>query len=169
MTAATPLTVCVDFDGTICHYAFPGCGEPRREVIDVLRALRAEGWQIIVHTARVNSHWREPGRSDRCQEMLVYLLDHDVPFGSIWGIVMWPYRQPYLGFRIGSVEIHRVHPTQKHEGCAWAFQPEVTGKPVAHAYIDDRAVAAALGLSYPGLLALCHDVAQRANDQHRER
>jgi len=162
-----PLTVCVDFDGTICHYAFPECGEPRREVVDALQALREEGWHIMVHSARVNSSWREPERTDRCREMLAYLLDHGIPFDSIWGVAMWPYHDS-PGLRIGSEPVHHLAPTQKHEGCAWAFRSYGAGKPAAHVYLDDRAVVPSPGLSSTDLCAQCRQMAQRANDQYKD-
>lgn len=44
----------VDFDGTICDDLFPGIGPPRANVIVAMRALRREGWEIVIHTCRAN-------------------------------------------------------------------------------------------------------------------
>ena len=62
-------TIAVDFDGVIAEYdgyKGPGVlGEPRLDVIDALRALRAEGWKIVIHTTRGE------------QEIVGYLTQHD--------------------------------------------------------------------------------------------
>ena len=149
MSVAAPPTVCVDFDGTICRYAFPDCGEPRPEVIEVLRALRAEGWRIVIHSARVNSEWSEPVRTEKCEAMIVYLVAHDVPFDEVWGLAF-----------------ERTSADEGTQGYHWCFEPRHTGKPVAHVYLDDRAVAAAPGIRPPALLALCREVAERANAEY---
>jgi adenylylsulfate kinase len=49
-------TIAVDFDGVIANYnGYKGpsvLGAPRPDVLAALRALRAEGWKIVVHTTR---------------------------------------------------------------------------------------------------------------------
>jgi hypothetical protein len=140
----------VDFDGTICHYAFPECGPPRAEVIEALQALRAEGWRIIIHSSRVNSHWPEPERTAQCEAMVRYLIASDVPFDEIWGIAFdgEPARD---GGRI----------------CEWWFEPHLTGKPVAHVYLDDRSVSPLGDGTQPAVLAeVCRRIAERANAEH---
>jgi hypothetical protein len=61
-------TIAVDFDGVIAEYdgyKGPGVlGEPRLDVIDALRTLRAEGWKIVIHTTRGE------------QEIVGYLTQH---------------------------------------------------------------------------------------------
>lgn len=167
-----PLTIAVDFDGTICRYAFPDCGPPRTEVIEALRALRAEGWKIIIHTSRVNSDWPEPGRTQKCEAMVLYLISHEVPFDEIWGIAFeW------------------VSTSEGTQGYMWGFKPHLTGKPVAHVYLDDRAMepeplyahfhAMKRHLCRPdssrrsvfaaeALARFARVIAKRANDEHKE-
>jgi len=149
-----PLTACFDFDGTICGYAFPGCGPPRREIIRGMHMLRQQGWRIIIYSSRANSDWAEPERTRGCEEMIHYLVSCGVPFDQIWG----------LALNTGQ--------------CGWAFEPDRIGKPVAHVYVDDRAVMVAsgvpLGGSPPGgtaelmaerLVELCTYVAEHAGNQ----
>jgi adenylylsulfate kinase len=49
-------TIAVDFDGVIANYdGWKGrgvLGLPRKDVIEALRELHAEGWKIVIHTTR---------------------------------------------------------------------------------------------------------------------
>lgn len=68
-------TIAVDFDGVLADYdGWKGAdvlGEPRNDVIEVLRVLRSEGWRIIVHTTRSEEHIAD------------YLRGHQVPYDEI--------------------------------------------------------------------------------------
>ena len=49
------LTIAVDFDGTLCEFAFPGIGEQRRShkmLMSKLIQLRIEGHKLILWTNR---------------------------------------------------------------------------------------------------------------------
>jgi hypothetical protein len=49
------LTIAVDFDGTLCEYAFPGIGkqtEDQIELMDRLKELRVDGHKLILYTCR---------------------------------------------------------------------------------------------------------------------
>ena len=49
------LTIAVDFDGTLCEYAFPGIGEQTEdqvELMEKLKNLRANGHKLILYTCR---------------------------------------------------------------------------------------------------------------------
>jgi hypothetical protein len=45
-------TIAVDFDGTLCRYAYPGIGAPITETIECLKAEKAAGAKIILWTCR---------------------------------------------------------------------------------------------------------------------
>ncbi len=68
-------TVAVDFDGVVAEYdGWKGqsvFGAPRRDVLEALRALRAEGWKIVIHTTR-GEH-----------EVAAYLTEHQIPYDEI--------------------------------------------------------------------------------------
>jgi hypothetical protein len=68
-------TIAVDFDGVIAEYdgyKGPGVfGDPRQDVREALRELRAEGWKIIIHTTRGEL------------EIADYLKQHTIPFDEI--------------------------------------------------------------------------------------
>src|SRR5271156_2803127 len=68
-------TIAVDFDGVIAEYdGYKGptvLGRPRKDVVEALRELRAEGWKIVVHTTRGE------------QEIGGYLAQHDIVYDEI--------------------------------------------------------------------------------------
>ena len=90
--------ICVDFDDTISVRVF-GTIVPARGVIEGLERLRANGYKIIVHSARAWEKFED--RAERIDEMRYYLDTWGVPYNEIW---------------VGA------------------------GKPVAKAYVDDRAL-----------------------------
>lgn len=95
---AAKVNICVDFDDTISVRAF-GTVFPAEGVIEGLTRLRANGYKIIVHSARA---WEKfDDRAERIDEMRKLLDEWGVPYNEIW---------------VGA------------------------GKPVAKAYVDDRAI-----------------------------
>jgi hypothetical protein len=68
-------TIAVDFDGVIADYdggveaAVPGA--PRNDVVDALKALRSEGWKIVVYSCRGTEVIR------------LYLKQNAIPFDEI--------------------------------------------------------------------------------------
>ncbi len=68
-------TIAVDFDGVIAEYdGWKGrsvLGPPRKDVIETLHELYAEGWKIIIHTTRGE------------KEVGPYLIQHGIPHHEI--------------------------------------------------------------------------------------
>lgn len=68
--------IAVDFDGTIAHYqGWAGRGvflPPLPGAAEGLRALRAQGWNIVVFTCRTEE-----------DELRAYLNAHQIPFDNI--------------------------------------------------------------------------------------
>jgi capsule biosynthesis phosphatase len=90
-------SVVIDLDGTICEHKRAGQGyddvAPKREVIAQLWAYRAQGYRIVVHTARsmrtyagalgmINAH--------TARGVLDYLDRHDVPYDEVLFGKPWP-------------------------------------------------------------------------------
>ncbi len=94
-----PFTICVDFDGTICEHRFPAIGEPKKNAIEVLKALKKSGCYIVVYSCRCNPEL--PDFPKYADEMEAWLKEKDIPYDRIW---------------------------------------KEAGKPIAHVYIDDRAI-----------------------------
>lgn len=69
------LTIAVDFDGVLAEYdGWKGngvLGTPRKDVVEVLRILRGDGWKIVIHTTRSET------------EISGYLALHEIPFDEI--------------------------------------------------------------------------------------
>jgi len=117
-------TIAVDFDGCLCEHKFPDCGPPMVDVVALLRHLDEDGWKIIIHSCRCNSDWVGKGASEaearaKVDDMLMWLDQQDIPYTSVWGIVI---------LNIGRV----TNPAWDYSG--------VSGKPVADVYLDDRAI-----------------------------
>lgn len=49
-----PSIYAVDFDGTLCEYEWPGIGEPKNGLIEILKLKKAQGDKIILWTCRVD-------------------------------------------------------------------------------------------------------------------
>jgi len=68
-------TIAVDFDGVIAEYdGWKGrgvLGLPRKDVVEALHELHAEGWKIVIHTTRGE------------QEIRPYLVQHRIPYHEI--------------------------------------------------------------------------------------
>src|SRR6201988_2756427 len=64
-------TIAVDFDGVIAEYdGWKGkgvLGLPRKDVVEALHELRAEGWKVVIHTTRGE------------REVRPYLVRHGIP------------------------------------------------------------------------------------------
>ena len=143
--AGIPYTIAVDFDGVVCEYDFPRCGPPRQDIIELLRQLKAKGWKIIIHSSRVNTCWESDERRTKIGEMLDLLTFNAVPFDLVWGISINDF--------------------------GWHTDPTNIGKPVAHVYLDDRAVHSSKsdykGRSVSNLLSLCVAIANEAEFSYR--
>lgn len=131
-----PVVAC-DFDDTLTHWAFPDCGAPRENVIEAVRLLKAEGWEVVIHTCRVNSFWEEPDRSLKVEDMLKWLLLEEVPFGAVWGLDIARAVAPAT---VPIPELGDWHiTTTENDILLWRYGTE-TGKPLADAYICDATV-----------------------------
>ena len=75
------LTIAVDFDGTLCNYAFPQIGEQsdeHKELISLLKGLRVAGHKLILYTCRGNNQ-----EHLSLTEAIAWCLDQGLEFDSI--------------------------------------------------------------------------------------
>lgn len=90
----------VDIDGTLCpvkksheHYSDL---EPEPLMLARLRKLHAEGWRIILHSARgMRSNNGNPGQITKNvgPTLLNWLARHDIPFDELHLAKPWPGHQ----------------------------------------------------------------------------
>jgi hypothetical protein len=84
-------SICVDFDGTICDFAFPNCGPLKPGVKEALEQFRSQGFYIIISSCRTCG-WNEEvfGNGDvpvrgrpAVKSMVAYLDEHALPYDEI--------------------------------------------------------------------------------------
>ncbi len=92
-------TIAVDFDTTITTGRFPELGEPRSSVVNLLRKLKEAGWEICIHTCRVNPGWGPEQCAAKREEMEVFLADNNIPYDSVWNNQGKPLATIYLDDR----------------------------------------------------------------------
>ena len=86
MEISANTVVAVDFDGTLCRSAFPDCGEPIIEVVNVVKEIKKKGATIILWTCR-----EEEALSialDWCKEHGLefdYINENDPKRTELWG------------------------------------------------------------------------------------
>ena len=83
-------TVMVDFDGTICRWAYPEMPPPFEGVREALTNLQRGGFKVIIWTVRTASYWKMAEFSDDrrplmniLQELRTYLNLHEIPHDDI--------------------------------------------------------------------------------------
>lgn len=97
----------VDIDGTICpikqsHEQYADL-KPEPLILARLKALHADGWHIILHTARgMRSNDGNPGKIAKNvgPDLLKWLAQHDIPFDELHLAKPWPgHRGVYIDDR----------------------------------------------------------------------
>ena len=69
-----PLIYAVDFDGTLCRYAWPGIGEQNWKLINFLKGRQKMGDRLILWTCRCG---------DKLNEAVKWCHDRDLKFDAI--------------------------------------------------------------------------------------
>ena len=154
------LTIAVDFDGTICESSGPPDYEisgPNELVIEALRQLKRQDWRIIVYSCRVNEDWTEQDRRAKVSAMLSALDRYEVPYDSVWRLKL----KALAGGTPCQPEEGYFYHTGLADGSilTWSFAGGY-GKPLAHVYLDDRAVnPTGVGHSVEGIVIACCQLA----------
>ena len=65
---------CIDFDGTLCQINWPLIGAPKQDVIDKVKELKRQGWQLVLHTCRCGI---------RLQEAIEWCTEQGIVFDSV--------------------------------------------------------------------------------------
>ena len=75
----------IDFDGTICEFAYPDMGKPKPNVKESLQKLRDMGWRIHILSCRTNVELRKYpiDRQEQVRMMEAYLDKHEIPYDEV--------------------------------------------------------------------------------------
>lgn len=97
-------TIAFDFDGVIHSGTYPAFAPPNDKAVEAIRRLKADGWRILIFTARLCHRWYK-GMSDSerwveylktMQDLRAYLKKYDIPFDKIWTGEGKPYCRYYV-------------------------------------------------------------------------
>jgi len=74
----------IDFDGTLCKFAFPDAGPIEPNVHIALQMLRDAGYTIKIHSCRTATYWGRPDeRAAHIHAIHKFLHEHRLPFNEI--------------------------------------------------------------------------------------
>ena len=76
--------VIIDFDGTLCKFAFPDVGPIEPNVKIALETLRQAGYTIKIHSCRTATYWnREDERRIHIEAIFDFMTRHNLPYDEL--------------------------------------------------------------------------------------
>lgn len=75
--------VVIDFDGTLCEFAFPNIGKPKPDVKQALEKLKELGYTIRIHTCGTAHRWGKEFRILHIRTMEKFLEENEIPYDEI--------------------------------------------------------------------------------------
>ena len=79
MKFSKPLTIAIDFDGTIVEDAYPNIGKPRLFAFETLKALRDDGHRLILWTYRHGKSLNEAVEFCKKNDIEFYAINNSYP------------------------------------------------------------------------------------------
>jgi len=74
----------IDFDGTLCKFAFPDVGPIEPNVKVALETLQQAGYTIKIHSCRTATYWnREDERRVHIQLIQDFMKQHELPYDEL--------------------------------------------------------------------------------------
>ena len=75
----------IDFDGTICTFAFPEVGTLQPDAREALLKLKELGYQIHIHSCRTATYWNRGSNERNRQIALVhnFMENNDLPYDKL--------------------------------------------------------------------------------------
>ena len=74
----------IDFDGTLCKFAFPDVGPIEPHVKIALETLKQAGYIIKIHSCRTATYWERPDeRGQHIEAIVDFMIQHKLPFDNI--------------------------------------------------------------------------------------
>ena len=76
--------VVIDFDGTLCKFAFPDVGPIEPDVKIALETLKRAGYTIKIHSCRTATYWERPDeREEHIRLIIDFMQKHGLPYDEI--------------------------------------------------------------------------------------
>ncbi len=77
-------TAIIDFDGTLCKFAFPDVGEIQPNVKQALETLKKAGYTIKIHSCRTATYWGdESERRTHIAMIQNFMQEHELPYDEL--------------------------------------------------------------------------------------
>lgn len=73
----------VDFDGTLCRFAFPDVGPIEPNVEAALMTLHKAGYVIKIHSCRTATYWNDPDRSKHIDAIHRFMFENGLPYDEV--------------------------------------------------------------------------------------
>jgi len=74
----------IDFDGTLCKFAFPDVGPIEPNVQEALEILKAAGYIIKIHSCRTATYWgNEDERRVHIKMIQGFMKEHKLPYDEL--------------------------------------------------------------------------------------
>ena len=74
----------IDFDGTLCKFAFPDVGPIEPHVKIALETLKQAGYIIKIHSCRTATYWdREDERTEHIRLIVDFMQKYSLPYDEI--------------------------------------------------------------------------------------
>ena len=83
MSRDCPKTIIVDFDGTLCKFAFPDVGEYEPGAREALWILKNRGYKIVIHSVRTATYWGMEPQAGHIKVIETFLKDNSIPYDEI--------------------------------------------------------------------------------------
>lgn len=75
----------LDFDNTICEWAYPDVGAPKPGVKEALQELKKMGFEIHIHSCRTSKELNHLhyDKMQQTHKMMKFFEDNDIPYDKI--------------------------------------------------------------------------------------
>lgn len=74
----------IDFDGTLCKFAFPDVGPIEPDVRAALETLKKAGYTIKIHSCRTATFWDRPHEREIHTQLIIdFMMKHGLPYDEI--------------------------------------------------------------------------------------
>lgn len=74
----------IDFDGTLCKFAFPDVGPIEPNVREALEILKGAGYTIQIHSCRTATYWgNETERRVHMKLIQDFMKEHNLPYDEL--------------------------------------------------------------------------------------